>query len=155
MEKADFVTYEQALALYKLGFREECYQFYDTSGIIHDNKYVCKEVFQWVSSSILCVSNNTLAQGCKLSVNKSICDAPTLAQAQKWLLKNKSYFVNYYFSIGDDPYQKDGYGYTITNICSYKSASNFIMYDTPEEALSAGIDECLKMLENDKEKQNS
>ena len=124
MEKEDFVTCEQAYTLKELGFDLHAEYYYS----------------RFTGLTRAAVPNN-------FNADCLILSAPTLVQVQKWLLKNKSKFVNYYFSIGDGAYEKDGYGFTITDIRSYKSVSNFITYDTPEEALSAGITECLKLLE--------
>ena len=134
MDTEDFVTYEQALALRKLGFRERCYQHYDTSGIIQDNDVINNEVFQRIISSQLLVSHNS-------GVPKETCDASTLAQAQKWLKR----YCNYYIEV---TYDDDAYLYRYRIIryglkTYYKSESK---YRPPEKALSAGITECLKLL---------
>lgn len=118
MNTEDFVTYEQAVALKKLGFREDIeYYFSEFKKITHSS----------------CINN----------FNGGLCimSAPTLAQAQKWL-RSKGYSVeprswarNYKFYIAQIETCRD-----IT-----LSDSSYSSY---EETLSAGITECLKLLEN-------
>lgn len=40
MNTEDFVTYQQALALKKLGFREKCLYHYNTLGILNPNYFL-------------------------------------------------------------------------------------------------------------------
>lgn len=141
MNVEDFVTYEQALALKKLGFKERCFYHYDPDGVIYDNYYICNEVFQHVLSCQLCKSYN------KEELNR-LCDAPTLAQAQKWFRKEK------YFDI--DVIVDHSHNHLRDYLCDvYRSLDNnnrrvfcyHGWYETYEEALSVGINECLKLLE--------
>ena len=75
--------------------------------------------------------------------NNDIVSIPTLAQAQKWLRKNKKIYVyvmptiislceKYFFIIRTS----NGEKWEINN-----------NHDSPEEALSTGITECFKLLE--------
>lgn len=145
MNKEDFITYEQAVKLKKLGFKERCYQHYDTSGIIQDNCYICNQVYQWVISSNLYISNNEYTQRCGLSSEKSICDAPTLAQAQKWLRKEKKLSVE---PMSSDTDAQDWEYLLVDRRIEFANFHyNHKHYASYEEALSAGITECLKLLE--------
>ena len=136
-DMGDFVTHEQALALKKLGFKERCYQHYNTKGVIQHNDVICNEVFQSVISSQLCQSHNN-------GVPKETCDAPTLAQAQKWLLKDKKRFVH----VEPKPYENYKFIWFISshNVPSTWDVRSHISYNSYEAALSASITECLKLL---------
>ena len=124
MDNEDFVTYEQALALKKLGFDLKTeYYFSKLAGINFSN---VPENF-----------NNTFVNG--------VCSAPTLAQAQKWLRECKDLIVI------PNPYRDCKrnvvWYFTIFNSGNYKHSP---VYNSYEESLSAGITECLKFLENNK-----
>ena len=130
MNTEDFVTYEQALALKKLGFDwkvNHCY--FDgleelTDNYIHNSNYDNCNSSEYV---------------------ECVCSAPTLAQAQKWLLKNKEYYVQPAWVIDKD--------FWVVDIQTKDEIIEVIIDDNPffnsyEEALSAGITECLKLLED-------
>ena len=74
------------------------------------------------------------------------CSAPRLDQAAAWLLKKKGYYIELPFTAGNGLDQRDGYLYTIVGTWSYKTISCYTCFDSPEKALSAGIDELLKLL---------
>lgn len=130
MNSEDFVTYEQALALKKLGFREECLYYYNVYNIFSPNLNYEENID---NVNDLLFSHNIHAAG------KEVCDAPTLWEAQKWLRKEKGYFVEVRFM------RMDAYTYEIYGKIH---RSDYTVYPTPEEALSAGITECIKLLEN-------
>ena len=77
MSIEDFVTYEQAVKLKRLGFKEECLYYYDEYDTIFAN---CDDGD--VSVDDLYYSYN--------SKPSKLCDAPTLAQAQKWFREKKN-----------------------------------------------------------------
>ena len=126
MDTEDFVTFEQALALKKLGFKEKCdyiYRFENNPLYSLEERIIRKEY---------CVSWNNY---------RDCCSAPTLAQAQKWLHKNKRYYIEITY---DELIYS--YNYRIIRMglkVLYKGNKN---YNSPEEVLSAGITECLKLL---------
>ena len=129
MNTEDFVTFEQALALKKLGFCEEAI-----------GKYVD------------CPNDPTLFNGMlyqSWNLEKDEILAPTLAQAQKWLRKEEIYLI-YEIGLGNEIHNAK-FGYSAYNYKGYivSNLSSGFIYDTPEEALSAGINECLKLLENE------
>ena len=73
-------------------------------------------------------------------------NAPTLAQAQGWLIREKNYYVSPAYSVYLP--QHDWY-WSIYDIIKAKIKFNSdVFYNSPEEALSDGITECLRILEN-------
>ena len=141
----DFVTYEQALALKNLGFSEECfYHYYIVTKELKSNVVVEENA---LLSDFLMDFNYDDEYNCYIS-------APTLVQTQKWLRKEKGLYL--IWDMGQDRkhdskfawYVCDRHGYIVDTLASE------IKYDSPEEALSEGITECLNFLEleNDKEK---
>ena len=127
MNTEDFVTYEQALALKKLGFCEKAI-----------GKYVD------------CPNDPTLFNGMLYQSWNLFQDeilAPTLAQAQKWLLKKFGHYV--YVDASASMHLKFYWCITFRNDTTKDIRWAFVDYNSPEEALSAGITECLKLLENE------
>ena len=130
----DFVTYEQAAVLKLLGFKEECLYHYKynyqeiipNSDVYHNGK---------ISINDFKISFNSID-----FCNEIFYDAPTLAQAQKWLRKNKKHSVEAQYS------HDDKYDYCIKKINGLWSDSDK-EYDSYEEALSAGITEILLSFE--------
>ena len=134
MNTEDFVTYEQALALKKLGFIEDCTHYYQ-SNILYD-----KDVFAYykehVTISKLSESFNNII------IKDDVCDAPTLAQVQKWFrVKHKQ-------SI-EPTYDETDWNCMITDMTNGIWTDLDNRFNSYEEALSTGITECLKLLEND------
>ena len=122
MNTEDFVTHEQALALKKLGFSYDCdYLYLDKSQLI---KYDYHNEFYNVQFYENCIS------------------APTLAQAQKWLRESKGIYIEpnfIYTPVFEVMIKSEHYAL-------YKRIDE--RYASYEEALSAGIAKCLKLLEN-------
>ena len=119
MKTEDFVTYEQAVALKKLGFDWRLNQYYtDKGSLIYD------------------------AFADNFNVGSGSASAPTLSQAQKWLFE-KGYFVevNWFYT--------GTYYFSVVHLNNPKvtCVPNEDDYSTPTEALLAGITECLKLLE--------
>ena len=126
MNTEDFCTYEQALVLKELGFDLKTEYYYSKlTGINFSN----------VPDNF----NNTSVNG--------VCSAPTLAQAQKWLRKKKKYSVEAFFErIKDD---KEQWSYFRSNILDNSQDDQSIGYfNSYEEALSAGITECIKFIKD-------
>lgn len=133
MNNEDFVTYEQALALKKLGFREPCLHYYEEGDTkkLHEN--FNNNEYKDIHISDLYYSFN--------SRNVSIIiDAPTLAQAQKWLRKNKHIHVE------PNIVNENTFRYSIKSIPYSLCRSTRDIFNSYEEALSTGITECLKLL---------
>lgn len=127
MNKEDFVTYKQALALKKLGFDYNCDYNYSEDKELY--KYDYHSDFYSDTSS------------------DSDLPAPTLAQAQKWLRKEKNLYVCVEIDITDTV--NNIFYWTIYKLPYKKQIRKTRNFDSPEEALSAGITECLKLLENE------
>lgn len=140
MNTEDFVTYEQALALKKLGFDEKCLFAYNENVTLIPHHYTCDGTVY--TTDLYCSSNKHYYK------DKDFCDAPTLAHAQKWLIKEKKYYVN------PDADISDVWLWEIVNlrnsnlICMWNQPNQHNHYNSYEKALSAGITECLKMLKN-------
>ena len=118
MNTEDFVTYEQALALKKLGFNYDCDYYYSED----------KELYKYdYHTEYYNGSNNDLP-------------APTLAQVQKWLRKEKK------LSIEPFSYRKTQWIMDIINLGTMDCPGIWDKHTSYEEALSAGINECLKLL---------
>ena len=83
MNTEDFVTYETALTLKKLGFREECLYYYKHHRLI-PNEFMNDSGYYYILLKDLYRSMNS-----ENPDQGDICDAPTLAQVQEWLRKEK------------------------------------------------------------------
>ena len=123
MNTEDFVTYEQARALKRLGFNVKCPHYY----------YVGRNFV----SLEKCVIHGIL--DCYVA-------APTLAQAQKWLRKEKNLYVCVEIDITDTV--NNIFYWTIYKLPYKKQIRKTRKFDSPEEALSAGISEVINFLEN-------
>ena len=137
----DFVTYEQAFTLKKLGFKELCLYNYDIAKNLVPNSGIGDED-EGATTEDLLESYNFWEH--------ERTDAPTLAQTQKWLRKEKNLIVESIASV----FIPSGFDNVpfVWRIFDWNEPSNVIKvgkehYKTPEEALSAGITECLKILE--------
>lgn len=131
MNTEDFVTYEQAAALKKLGYNGSTDYYYNTTEpYYHDFKHLLDIIQENYENYV---------------------SAPTLAQALNWLYKEKGFIICYEpaFYSGKKPLL--GFIYTTYNKDdgSYSRKESPAVYDTIEEALSAGITECLKILEKE------
>ena len=132
MNIKNFVTYQQALDLKKLGFTEECLYYYDNSKTLHSN-YVSGLDFAEIDD--LLTSNNLYYP------NLEYIDAPTIFQAQNWLRDVKSIDVHYHYG------KKHG-KWTYFYGEEWRQPSYQEEFDSPIEALSAGITACLIFLLN-------
>lgn len=136
MNTEDFVTYSQALALKKLGFREECLFAYNAEGIFCPN-------FTFDNDGEKTTTYNLYYSENKSNSFREVCDAPTLAQAQKWLRKHKHYSIEVSLDKNHTPLWQS----FVVRLSDVKNIKNVIFCASYEEALSAGITECLKILE--------
>lgn len=116
----DFVTYEQAKALKELGFDWECdYWYYNLTKYIH---FVGKsDCFDF----------------------ENMTPAPTLAQAQKWLYEKYRLWIEVTIKAKND--------FTLIIVNNFGSIKfindkEYTDLKTPEQALSAGIDQALELL---------
>ena len=122
MNTEDFVTYEQALALKKLGFNYDCDYCYSED----------KELYKYdYHTEYYNGSNNDLP-------------APTLAQVQKWLRKEKGIYIEPILIY--DKFYTDCKSPSRGKYWAVEHRKYYLSY---EDALSAGITECLKLLEKE------
>lgn len=138
MNNEDYVTYEIAQTLKKMGFDYPCYFYYTEQ----DAPNGCV----WHTSS----------EEAPIDYNRSVyagCSMPTLAQAQKWLREQKKVDVLIWNCAC-------GYGWEVskagdeqtrgTTLLAYDDNGedkNSGMWLTYESALSAGIEAALKLIE--------
>lgn len=130
MNTEDFVTYKQALALKELGFDLKVNHYYDDEGYIIENLADYSEEVPYGEYTSYDNFNY-----------EDFYSAPTLAQAQKWLRKNKRYSVEELYDCDDK------WSYFIVRMSDGEYIRHIRDFNSSEEALSAGITECLKLLE--------
>ena len=155
MEDSQFVTLEQAIKLRKLGFRDYCYQHYDAAGTLCDN-YISIP-----SYDIICVSSLLKSFNNYKNITDK-WDTPTLSQVQDWLIKVKGLvicpcpeakFVKDKEDYKNSKFIHTGWVFDIFVITSDNRLTNNpnkkekILYSSFNEALSAGINTCLEILE--------
>lgn len=123
MEHEDFVTYEQAVELKKLGFDWEEHRWYFN---------LTKEIV-WV-----CIHN--------CFDYENMTQAPTLVQVQKWLREVHRIAISPYYQKGN------ANNWSVEIIWMDENIDDKLIhnFDTYEQALSTGIDEILKYLKQDK-----
>ena len=129
MNIEDFCTYEQALALKKLGFDLEAeYKYLKIDSKVH----------RLPSIEVKATALHALAD------ENSVIECPTLAQAHKWLRKEKHYHINSMY------FNEHSWNFIIYNMENDNDNKVFNrLYTSYEEALSAGITECIKLLEKE------
>ena len=133
----EFCDYETSVALKELGFREKCPTYYDTE----DNVGLLLNT-QWTSDYMPCQFIDCLeSHNSNTSDENSYVDAPTIYQAQKWLMEDKKLFVEVTLGTFDQTY--------LWEICNTENSDlitgGFSSYDTYEEALSEGIKNAIEM----------
>lgn len=130
MNTEDFCTYEQALALKKLGFRENCLYHYNILNEFVPNNFNAEDETVTVDNLYDSLNTNTLSD--------IVCDVPTLAQVQKW------FRVRHEQSI-EPKYDSYQWWCCMTDVSTSEWYDLDESYSSYEEALSAGITECLKL----------
>jgi hypothetical protein len=134
----EFCDYETSVALKELGFREKCPTYYDTE----DNVGLLLNT-QWTSDYMPCQFIDCFeSHNSNTSDDNSYVDAPTIYQAQKWLIDKKKLFVEVTLGAFDQTY--------LWEICNTENSDlitgGFSSYDTYEEALSEGIKKAIEIL---------
>jgi len=125
LTEKDYCDYDTCVALKELGFNEYCRGYFDP---------LCK-IFN--ETSYLKGWNNIEGSDC------GVLSCPSLYEAQKWLREEKHLFVEIQYRSYTWPY-----GYEIYN--SERERLDVVDgYKTYEEALSEGIKEAVKILQND------
>lgn len=147
MNIEDFVTYKQALALKKLGFKERCLCFYADGELLPASQTINKdELIEEITISV-----DTLLELPKANdvhdglLETALCDAPTLWEAQKWFRNKKKIFVDI---LSNHP-ASESWCAIINDLNNHNNDGNIGSYDSYEEALSAGITEYLKLLDSE------
>lgn len=132
MNHEDFVTYEQAQKLKELGFDWECNHYYKVGENHRFENYAIYSVeeLDHISSAYEDLNNN------------HCISAPTLAQAAKWL-REKGIIIIVDYSHYDNFEQL--YYFDIKRATNNRVTVG-VETDTYEQALSAGIDKALKLL---------
>lgn len=142
MNKEDFVSFEQAKRLKKLGFDWNCNHYIDERGKISENTkddffHSCYEDLNDANFALHDKSGNLL----------DYYSAPTLAQACKWL-RSKDILIHIL------PKSNNKYMTQVWEISCYEILETLRgEFDTYEQAQSAGIDFALGMLEKSSNEQ--
>ena len=138
MNIEDFCSYEQALTLKKLNFKEKCLFYYGPDKVLYPNYTFNIDILKTTDLYRCCNNSND---------DNYPIDAPTLVQAQKWIRKKKNLSVEPFSSN-----EKGKYTYEIIYVDtgfdykSYKTLS--YRFNSYEEALSAGITESIKLIKD-------
>lgn len=147
----DFVTYEQAIVLKRLGFNMNVNHYYDNDGELVESlaDYNNEDSFN---------SQETAYDDFNHGYCDEIsCSAPTLAQVRKWILDNHKIFITsdlYFKDYQQGNYSNPEYIYIVVDMRRHNDAFRIhsdnkgMFFRTSEDAISAGIDECLKILNN-------
>ena len=133
----DYVTFEQAQRVKELGFDWKCNHYYqDNDKSFHQNFYENHSKH----SRMRYKEDNTF-------IKVTLCSAPTLSQAQKWLreVKKEHIIVCLDRWVTNKPYRFDLYQEFGEELYGQCVVNDFQTY---EEALSAGISAALKSIEN-------
>lgn len=140
METTDYCDYELAKKLNACGFDEPCDHYYT-----HED---APDGAVWLTGDPRTPRNyNGQQDGCPFA--KPICSAPTLWQAQKWLREKKGVAINVIAHDGGK------YSHEHVYLPNYDESTtqwgiwhinHTPLFDTYEEALSAGIAEILRLL---------
>ena len=145
MNKEDFVTYEQAVKLKELGFDWDCGMYYATQCYCEGNN---PYYFDTISTGDLIASpkyKEDEDDGWVIDEEYSVL-APTIYLAQKWLRNVKGIDVHYSYGRKKWTYYWGG---------RWSQPMWEEEFDTPIEALYAGIDKVIEYLNNEsKNKEN-
>lgn len=125
MSHEDYVSFEQAKALKELGFAWESTYFYDLEKPQEDK----------IKSKI--------PQDFNIMALVSLSSAPTLSQAQKWLREVKGIDIT---AVPSQHYGVKKYRWMLNRWSPERHGWDENLYDTYEQALSAGIDKALQHL---------
>ena len=145
MKNPDYVRYEQAVKLKRLGFNWKCRYFYES-----DNKVLMplEEIVSAIEGHDFCITSDTLMED--FNKQQDICSAPTIAQVQQWLREEKEFEV---CACADfecsQPNGKWMAFYRKLSSPAYATDFAAESKDTYEEALSIAIDMVLSKIEED------
>lgn len=129
METTDFCSYELSKRLKDCGFDEPCYFYYTRENAPEDHVW------------------STTSEEAPIDYNKSVyagCSMPTLAQAQKWLREKKGFFVEV---TSEALHDWDYFILELDEDVNAGLARGKEIYESYEQALSAGISASLQLIE--------
>lgn len=142
----DFVTYEQAVKLKRLGFDWKCRYFYES-----DNKVLMplEEIVSAIEGHDFCITSDTLMED--FNKQQDICSAPTLAQVQKWLREVKNIYVFSNKAIAFPDTLKGKFYWEIINkdLEVVDRCLSCDLTDTYEQSLSIGISKAIEILKQE------
>lgn len=134
MEKEDYVSLETAKMLKEKGYDEMTSTFYGSKRGFSRGDFLS---YNRINGSAYFLDDTF-----HIEFERAIA-APTLYEAQKWLLTSKGIFVHPII------YTNDKFGFMVKGVGVFsKINSEFIMpyYSTFQQALDAGIREALKLI---------
>lgn len=139
MNREDYCSFEQSQRFKKLGFDWECNHYYqDNDKSFHQNFYENHSKH----SRMQYKEDNTF-------IKVTLCSAPTLSQAAKWLREVKGIIICIEPGFYKNKRPLMGYDYHLFNKDDgwYSHIESETIYDTYEQTLSRGIDAALDILE--------
>ena len=134
----EFVTFDIAITLNEIGFKEQCLAYYDVLddvGILYNTQYT--DDFSPCQYTDLLFSHNS-GEGKQTDDSEYCVDAPTISQVLNWLLTEKDIYIDIDCTCSDTFM----FFYTI-----HKKGENTFeiigfneeLYVTPQETALAGI----------------
>lgn len=138
MNNEDFVTYDIAQALKKAGFDWACRHYYTKENAADSDA--------WLTTAAFSPEDWNNGKDSEPDFLKPLCSAPTLAQAQKWLI-NKGYYVEVQLLA------RDMWSYAIADEDGDEIHSALQAWNCYESALSAGIEAALKLINKEPNKE--
>lgn len=138
MKHETYVTYEQAVKLKELGFDWECYEFWDTTFCTDGTPVKIRKTKHNPKVCVMSECNSMLEE-----MGSDLITAPTMAVAARWLRETKGIDIELrVYIVGKcREYRPYVMPPKETDYIAYPP------YPTYELALSTGIDETLKLLE--------
>ena len=161
MDIKNFVTFEQALTLKKLGFKEKCLYYY-FNNTLHPNDVYAHRIDR--SSFHRKYNVESLGKVHNVAKEPLVCDAPTLDEAQRWLIDKKGLcicpgpeaeYVPNSEKLNDSRFVYTGWTYNILiiteegDLCPGPWCPKGIVFSSYNEALSDGINACFKLLKGE------
>ena len=131
-EELERVSYGQAKILYKLGFPKDVTGVYYSMENYFTNIHTKDEYIVKEGDKIDDAWTEILEH----------CDAPYLAQAEKWILKNYKLFIHIDLNFQTTQYKCE--------VCKFNGMTCYIgEFDSKENALKKGLDKCFEIIQDD------
>lgn len=134
----DFVTYEQAVKLRELRFDGYCNHCY----YIDSKKFTA---FEWIDHDGDVSADDLYTDNCSPGTITDYITAPLLSQVQKWLREEKGIDIT---PIPTQPYGVKKYRWALDRWSPKRQDWDENLYNTYEQALSAGIDKAIELLKD-------